>query len=203
MDDSQRLERRLYGLCLIAAPLLMAASTLSWRDDSLGLRGGVLVVYGFTCWIGVFLALASRLLPRMPRFALTAVPVAILGCVAGTNFGVEGVVEGSLGIADLTKAMLTDANGAEHAAVTLAFFLPGLLFPLMLLVYAAALLRERLLPTWCGVLIALGALTFPISRIPRIQELALLSDTLLLVPLVWLSSRYLRAERAKITPLPK
>lgn len=194
MDDLRRLERRLHGLCLIAAPVLMVASTLSWRDDSLGLRGGVLATYAFTCWIGVFLGFTSRLTPRMPRFALAAAPVAILGCVAGANFGVEGVVEGALGIADLTSALLTHADGPQRAAVTLVFFLPGLLFPVSILIHAIALRRATVIPLWCSILMALGAITFPTSRIPRIQELAMLSDALLLIPLLWLGTRSPRAE---------
>jgi hypothetical protein len=192
MDDSQRLERRLYGLSLVAAPVLLAASSVFWEGRSVGLTGGVLVVYSFTCWIGVVLAFTSRLSPRMPRLALVAAPVAILACVAGTNFGVEGIVEGGLGIADLSDAMLADAEVPERAALVLAFFLPGGLFPLTLLLYAAALVRARSIPAWCGALIGLGAITFPLSRISRIQEIALISDALLVISLSWLGAQYLR-----------
>lgn len=191
MDSTMRPEHRLYGLCLILAPLLLATATLFWDGPSVGLAGGVLTVYSFTCWIGVFLAFAARLRPRMPGVALAVASAGVLGSVAGTNFGVEGVVEGGLDIADVSEAVLLQAGLPENAAMVLAFFLPGALFPLTLLFSAAALMRAKAIPFWCGALLCLGAIAFPLSRIPRVQWVALMADMLLLLPMFWLGWQHL------------
>lgn len=196
MDQSTRIERTVYGASLIVTPLLLATATLFWRGNSAGLVGGTLTVYSFTGWIGVFLAFSSRLRTRMPRFAPIGAALAILGCVAGTNFGVEGIVEGGLGLPNLTAAILAEATAAETAAMLLAFFIPGLLFPCMLFVHAVALLRARAIPAWCGALLCAGAIAFPASRIPRILWLAFVADALLLLPLIWLGFQFLANRNA-------
>lgn len=195
MEPTLRLEHRLYGVCLVMAPLLQAAATLFWEGGSTGMAGGVLTVYAFTFWIGVFFAFAARLRPRMPRLALATLSAGVLGSVAGTNFGVEGIVEGGLGMADLSEAILAGAGPPGTAAMVLGFFLPGALFPLALLVCAAALLRAGAVPSWCGALLGLGAVAFPLSRIPRVQWLAVAADLLLALPLLWLGWQHLTARR--------
>jgi hypothetical protein len=203
MPDATRPARILFGVCLIAAPVLQAASTLFWSGMSAGLIGGVLMLYAFAFWIGVFVAFAVRLYPRMPRFALLAASLGVVGAVAGTNFGVEGIVEGILGIPDLTARLLEGAQAADATAVTLAFFAPGLLFPLMLLVFGVALARAKEIPLWCGTLLCLGGVAFPLSRIPHIQWVASGADLVILVPLLWLASQSFRAGDAAAQDLPQ
>ena len=141
MDSIPHPQQILYGLCLLLAPLLLAAAT-----------------------------------------------VGVLAAVAGTNFGVQGIYRAIL---DTTVAVGALAP-AEVAAAVVAFYLPGILFPLTLLVFGGLLLRARVVPVWCGVLICLGAIAFPTSRIPRIQWIALLADLSLLVPLFWMSWQHFR-----------
>jgi hypothetical protein len=192
MPDAPRPAHILFGVCLIAAPVLQAASTLFWSGMSAGLIGGILMLYAFAFWIGVFVAFAVRLYARMPRFALIAGSLGVVGAVAGTNFGLEGIVEGILRIPDLTSRLLEGAQAADATVVSLAFFLPGLLFPLMLLVFGVALARAKEIPLWCGTLLGLGGIVFPVSRIPHIRWVASGADLLILVPLLWLASQSFR-----------
>ena len=73
----------------------------------------------------------------------------------------------------------------------LFLFIPGSIFPLSLLVHGLMLARGRVVPTWVGLMLALGAAGFPISRFPRIELLAHAADLLLLIPLVWIGLRLL------------
>ena len=188
MDSTPRPQHILYGLCLLLAPLLLAAATLFWQGDTTGLTGGVLTVYSFTCWIGVFIAFETRLRPHFPRLALAAVAGGVLGGVAGTNFGVQGIYR-----AILDTSVAVDALApAEMAAAVAVFYLPGILFPLILLFFGGLLLRAKVVPAWCGILICLGAVAFPVSRIPRIQWIALMADLTLMAPLLWMSWQHFR-----------
>lgn len=187
MPLERRPEHALHALCLFAAPALLVGATFFWRGHTVGLAGGVLTLYSFTFWIGAFAAMASLLRERMPRFAVWGGALAAFGAVGGTNFGIEGVVEGALGVENFTGGVMAEATPEVANALTAAFFLPGMFFPLMLLAFAVALGRARAVPLWCAAMLALGALGFAPSRIPRIQAVAFAADLLLLVPMWWMA----------------
>jgi hypothetical protein len=79
---------------------------------------------------------------------------------------------------------------ADHSlSFNLLLFWPGPLFPLSLLVLGVNLSRRKVIPLWTGILICLGALAFPVSRISRIEMVAHLSDLLLAIPVAHLGLR--------------
>lgn len=66
----------------------------------------------------------------------------------------------------------------------LLLFATGPLFPLSLLILGINLLRKKAVPVWVGILLCIGAIAFPSSRIPRIEWIAHIADVLLLIPTV-------------------
>jgi hypothetical protein len=53
-----------------------------------------------------------------------------------------------------------------------------------LLVLGITLLRTKAVAAWIAILLFIGAIAFPASRIPRIEWIAHIADILLLVPTV-------------------
>ncbi len=52
-------------------------------------------------------------------------------------------------------------------------------------------MRTRTIHIWVGLLLCLGAITFPLSRIPRIEMVAHIADILFLIPVVYLGIDFL------------
>src|SRR5262249_13332099 len=112
--------------------------------------------------------------------------VAVYGCVGGANFGLVGAFSEAFGISH--EAFLQTAK--DHAlGFNLLLFWPGPLFPLSLLVLGVQLARKRIVPGWVGAFIFLGAIAFPISRIPRIEGIAHTADILLAIPFCYVGAR--------------
>jgi hypothetical protein len=164
---------RLMRVAAVVGPLVLAASSVAWLagDDSAELRGIL------TFWAFPFLALAaygvaSRLQHRSPagRAVVTAL-VAIGTCAAGgfateinmmDHFGVERLME-----QDTPSAML-------------ALGMPGLCFPLSLIVLGVLSFTYRTLPRAQALLLTAGGVLFPMSRIPEVAGLALVADALII-----------------------
>lgn len=88
-----------------------------------------------------------------------------------------------------SRAMGVDKIGLEMLAqfpvqTNLILFWAGPAFPLSLLVLWFMMIVRRVQPAWIGALIVLGAIAFPASRISRIEWVAHIADSILLIPLV-------------------
>lgn len=180
MHQYLRTERTVYGLSLIVAPLLLAASTFFWQNGQLGLTGGTIQVWSYVFWIPAMLGLLSLLRGTLPRFAAWAVLLVAMVCIGGANFGTDGVY---LAGAEMLSGAPVDPD-AFHAAISPAsifvLYMPGLFFPLSLMLIGFLLWRTGNAPPVFALLLIVGALCFPLSRLPRIELLAHLADLLLL-----------------------
>lgn len=181
MQALVRNEQKLYGIALILAPLLLAIGTFFWQEGQLGLVGGTIQVYSFMFWIPAMLGLLALLRSSMPNLAVWGILLVSIVGVAGANFGMDGVYLET--IAKLTGAA-ADPD-AVHAAfmpfAVLVLFAPGLLFPLTLLLLGFFLWRRGAVTPVLALLLCLGAVGFPMSRLPRIDLLAHIADLLLLI----------------------
>ena len=81
-------------------------------------------------------------------------------------------------------AMVTLVETAENSTgFVLAVLLPGLAFPIGLLLIAIALWRSAIAPRWAPIVLVAGALLFPLGRVPSSDAVMLLTDVVLLVGL--------------------
>jgi hypothetical protein len=188
MDDAQR---KIAGLSLIAAPLLMGISTLFWEDGRLGVTGGMTQVLASVFWTAGLLALWSMARPRSPRLAAWMSLLTIYSGVAGGAWGLDGIYRATYGALGDVETLPEAAHPALGVAMLLTLFLPGLLFPVSVLAVAVSLGRAGAIPTWAVAMLCLGAAAFPAGRIPNIQAVAHLADLMLLVPSAWLGWRLL------------
>jgi len=181
-----RAEQLLFGITLILAPLLLTISTFFWQNGQIGIVGGIVQVYSFMLWIPAMLGLLSLLRADMPRFAVWGTLLVAVVCVAGANFGTEGIYLAGIEkmLADLSTSV-ADLPTTVHAAIApageLVLNLPGLLFPLSLILIGYFLWRKSAVSPILAILLCLGAASFPASRIPRIEMLAHVADLLLLI----------------------
>lgn len=182
------------GVCMIAAPLLQAISTFFWEESGQqGITGGTLVVLSIIFWIPAFIGLFDLLREKTLLYATWGRLPAIYGCVGGALFGFRDVYAATFHIAHQTELQ---AFSAHQWAYNLTIFFPGYLFVLSLLVLGLVLTWKRMIPWWIGVLLCLGAVAFPISRIPRIELIAHVADALLFIPFLYLGWSFLMAQSA-------
>ncbi|MEV0455806.1 hypothetical protein [Catellatospora methionotrophica] len=194
MHDSPRTSVPLLArACLVAGPLLFAASTFFWHDGRYGATGGTIVALSVPVWTYGILALLDRMGTVLPRYAAALRLLALFGVVAGAAFGFQGFFEQVYGM---------DAAGSlaalEQHPVTAGLLLwwTGPLFPLTLLLLGAGLIRTRQLPLPVGLLICAGAVLFPASRIPRAEWIAHIVDVVLLAPFLIAALRQPRQSAA-------
>ena len=185
--------RKLLAMALIAAPLLMLASTaVQAAAGSLGENeaGGVIQVFAAPAYFLAIAGLAALVATAYPRAAAALLLTGAVGCAGVATYGLNSayVDVGSL-----------DLNEGEAMSGALALQLPGIFFPLTLAGLGVALLRARQEPRWAAATIAIGAVLFPLSRIPGVVELAIVSDLILAAGLVQVGIVALRSERGGAT----
>lgn len=181
MDAILRAERKLYALALIMAPLLLALSTFFWEGAHLTTTGGTIQVYSYVFWIPAFLGLLSLLRPTMPTFSVWAILLISWVSIAGNNFGLQGVYTDSMISTGAGEAQVAAVEEAMGLASLWVFYVPGVLYPLTLLLLGFLLWRAKAVPAYLALMLCAGAIAFPISRIPRIEMIAHLADLLLLI----------------------
>ena len=179
----------LFGTCFILAPLLFFISGFFWSGMEYGVIGGTILNLGAACWIPVFIALFSILKDKLPVYASWGLPIAILGCVAGANFAMVGV---NAEVFQFPHQVYLDEYAKYPLSANLLLFWTGPLFPLSLIFLSIQLIRSRSLKLWPMILIGLGAVAFPLSRITRNIWVTHAADLLLLIPFVYLGAWYIR-----------
>lgn len=193
--NSTSLHPTLLGISAIVAPLLSALSTFFWQDGEYGVSGGTILTLAMVFWIPAFVALFG-LLKNMPWYTSIGLILAIYGCVSGVCFALVGVFSAAFDISKETY-LATAAQQEYELGFNLLLFWPGPLFPLSLLVLGAVLWRKKALPMWVALLLILGGIAFPASRIPRIEMIAHAADFLLAIPLIFVGYQYLKSNSIK------
>ncbi|SHG58890.1 hypothetical protein SAMN04488109_0960 [Chryseolinea serpens] len=181
MESTLPISKTTGGLSLIAAPLVFATSTFFWKEGQYGVTGGTLINLSQVPWIISFIVLFDKLKMEVPRYATVGLIIAIYGCLSGANFGFVGVFGEAFQIPHKTYL---ETFLHYPLSANLLLFWPGPLFPLSLLVLGIVLIRRKKVDLWLGILLCLGAIAFPLSRIPRIESVAHAVDILLAIPLV-------------------
>lgn len=188
---ADRLLEKVGGVCLIAAPLLMAICSFLWFNDSLLLGAGIVQMYASVLYIPAILVLARLMWHQAPRLAVFVGMLGILGCAGAINFGTFGAYQWAAGTAGADAATVRAIEQVADEQLFPVLNLPGIVFPLALLILSIGLFRTGVVPRWMALLIGIGAICFPLSRIPDIRLLFHVSDLLLLVPLGWIGLRQL------------
>lgn len=168
-------------LSALVTVLLIAGSLLLLAGDLVQvLRGGLL--WTILLWLA-FICFGAGLLLLPVAFSLTDRPLvvagiacAFVGCFAGAGmqvlFRVWEVLRGAN-----QEAAVSLLN--EHVLLRVSTLVPGIFFPLGLLVLSAGFMWGRVLPLWTSLTLALGAILFPIGHAAGLVPALILGDIVL------------------------
>jgi hypothetical protein len=188
--NESELQRVVSGTCLIVAPLLMlTGNILRFALDGAYLWHPTLNIIAMGLYVPAILGLKHLLRFRAPRIAVYVCNLAMVLAVIGLS-----VLWGRL----ISRAALPD----EAAALVIQKVLFGtlVLFPMIALLYwvfraviGFGLWRAKIVPAWVGLLMALGALMFPLANIgfDHIPAVIHLTDLSLLIADGWIGWKIL------------
>ena len=172
-ETADDIRRRGAAVCLLAAPALMLAGDALryWA----GAQRAWLVMFklSFAFFVGAALGMVGLTRGRADGAGLLGGALAVVGCLAGSGILTASAIYQSFDAAALGEAAERAAAAAfVRDAVQRYIFhfpLPGLAFPAGFLVLAYGLLRARAVAPVAALLLALGALLFPVGRIGHIE----------------------------------
>jgi hypothetical protein len=182
----------MYGISMILAPLLQTISGFFWTNGEYGVNGGTILILSALFWIPTLIILFGFLRSKYPNYASWGLLIALYGFVAGINFGFTGVLTEIFNIPHETYIKEFEKY---PVATNLLLFQSGPLAPLSLIVLGIVLWRTKTIEAWVALLIVLGGISFPISRISRIEWIGHLTDLLLLIPIGYLGIRLLNTRK--------
>lgn len=167
---------------LVLAPIVMLASTIAYvmgnQGLSAGAAAGTLQIWAFIAYAIALVGLVRALEREAPRLAATGLVLALIGCVGGGAYGMDSI-----------QAAVLGGTIDSSAAAPFALRIPGLAFPLALLILGVLLTRTRVTAPASSVPVIVGAVLFPVARIADIAAVAVASDLALLVGFCWIAAQ--------------
>ncbi len=188
---ADRLQEKVAGVCLIAGALLLAPATQFEYSGGL-FWAGVFGLVIYILFVPGLLGIARLLRQPSPRLSVVAGLLVAAGCVGGVSFQAAMLHEWAARTAGTPEAMMAAIMEVTEGQVFPVLVIFSFQFPISLLTLSVGLFRTHTAPTWVAVLLAIGAVVFPVGHIGSIQLVQHLAEVILLVPLVWLGLRFLR-----------
>ena len=186
-----RLRQQVAGVCLLAGALLMTPTTMfEYAEGRLFAAGIVGLIVSILLLPGL-LEIARLLQQSMPRFSVVVGLIATVGCVAGASMQTALLHEWAAYEAGTPEAMVTAIIEVTEQQVFPALVIFSIMFPVSLLLLGIGLYMTRVTPKWVAGLLVAGAIVFPLGHIGTSQFVSHLAETLLLIPLAWISVRLL------------
>lgn len=173
-----QLQKQLWVISLLLAPLLLVIAQFFWKNGQIDDTSGALTNWSFVFWIFAFQGMFAMIKDRFPNYAILGFLIAAAACIAGSNFGAAGIV---------LDAVDGEIKGDFGLGGVLSFYVPGILFPISLLVLSIQLRRVKKINIGLLLIFLLAAICFPISRIGRIEWLAYVDDFLLLITMAFIA----------------
>lgn len=180
---------RTTGLAVIVAPLLLLASTLAYVANGQGLSegeaAGAIQIWAFIAFGVAVVGLARAVEAHAPRAGAVLSVLGIVGAAGGVAYGMDSI-----------QVAVLDGSIAQSSVTPFALRLPGLAFPLSFAALGVLLARHHLVPVTAGYGLAIGAVLFPVSRIPDVAALAIAADVLVVVSMAAIGLHLLASRRS-------
>ena len=197
---ADRLQDKIAGVCLIIAPLLMMPNTFFEYREGMLFWAGFFGVLAYICLVPALLGIARLLRERAPRLSVFGGLLATVGTIGGVNFSTALLFEWAEREAGTPEAIMVAINEVVEGRLFPVLLIFSIFFPISLLLLSVGLFRTGVVPKWVAVLLGIGAIVFPAGHIGESELISHLAEFLLLVPMVWISLRYLtKAKPSSIT----
>ena len=177
------------GFCLIIAPLLFGASTFFWQNGEYGVEAATLIIFSMFLWIPALTGLFSLIKTKMPRYAVWGLWIGVFGCISGVCFAFLGYLTT---VFNIPHQQYLESLSQYPVTSQILLFGSGPLFPLSILVLGIILILKRSVPILIGILFCLGAIAFPVSRIPRVEWIAHVADLCIFIPSAMIAMQILK-----------
>ncbi|HYE15107.1 MAG TPA: hypothetical protein VD968_11745 [Pyrinomonadaceae bacterium] len=186
-SPAANLRRRAAGVSLVAAPLLLLASTVYRFGLGRNFEWYATMKLSFFFFAVGALGLVHLLRGRADGSSLVGGALTLAGCLSGASLTTAVLIlmtiqEGGLDPAALQTIERALNQFGGYRAIVLCP-LPGPLFPAGLLILAVALWRKRVVPAWAALAFAAGAILFPAGRAAGVVWAFWVCDVLLSVSL--------------------
>jgi hypothetical protein len=183
----------MFSVSLIFAPLLQAVSTFYWTDGEYGVTGGTILIFSMIFWIPALIFLFSLVAYKKPTYAAWGFLIAVYGFVSGVNFGFLGVLTEVFSIPH--ERYIQDLSKYPVSS-NLLLFQAGPLAPVSLVVLGLVMFFTKVVDWKIAMLITLGGILFPLSRISRVELIAHIADTVQLIPMAVLGIQLMKNRKA-------
>jgi hypothetical protein len=192
MNNIQKNDRLFQGFSMIAGQVLVTVSTFFWNANGrYTVDGAVIIIVAMVFWIIGFMGIFNQLKEKNPWYSRFGLLYAVYGCVGGIAFGFEGLYSA---IFDISDKIGVSAHEKFPMHMNISLFWAGPAFPLTLVILGIVLSVRKIGSVWINLLFTLGGIAFPVSRISRIEWIALAADILLLIPVVVISISLIKGE---------
>jgi hypothetical protein len=180
MNTYQDRWQKFLGLTFIVGPLLYFIGSLFMPLGNIGI-GGMIAPFGVALLIPVFMELGRWIGQVQPRYGFVCTVLALLTTAGNTAAMFAWAISEAL----TNDLALTDDQIWEYSSndpYMFPFFLMATLFPIMSLLIAVGLWRNRLVSRWIPALFVIASISFLIFVVGGYME-----ETLFPVPVfIWL-----------------
>lgn len=180
MNSYQDRWQKFLGLAFIAGPLLWFAGSLFMPLGNLGI-GGMIAPFGVAFFIPVFMELGRWIGQDQPRYGIVCTVLALL-TTAGNTAAMFAWATGEALTNDLGLTSDETWLYSSNDPYIFPFGLMATLFPIMSLLIAIGLWRNRLVARWIPALFVVASISFLIFVVGGYME-----ETMFPVPVfIWL-----------------
>lgn len=178
--NTTRWDYRFWAISLFSGQGLFALTTFFWKENGrYTITCSTLMEIAMLFWAIGLIGLFEVVKQKMPIYARIGLLYAMYGVFGGVAFAFESVYSE---IFNLSDKIGVEAQKLYPIPMNIMLFWSGPAFPLSLLILGIVYIRTKSFPWWVGVVLALGAVAFPLSRIFRTEWIAHVADVLLLLP---------------------
>ncbi len=181
---------RLAGLCAMLAPLPLLAGDVMQVVGGFGFEWTLALWLSFVLFVPAVFGVAYLVARSGSRLGLWGGAAAFVGCMAGASMQILFRVWAVLDEAGSPQTIELLRGSRKLIASTQMI---GILFPVGLLLLAASIYRSRAASPLVALLLAAGAILFPVGRIIGVPFALLGGDVLLLAAFVMIGGRLLSA----------
>jgi len=182
-------EKNVQGFSLIAAPLLLFASSFFWSNGEYSVPSATLLILSMFFWIPALTGLFQLVKIKMPGYAAYGLWIAVFGCISGVCFSFLGYL---ISVFNIQHQTYLQELSKYPFTSQLLLFSSGPLFPLSILILGIVLAIKKLIPAWQAILLAFAGIAFPLSRVPRIEWIAHVADILFFIPCFFIALRFFK-----------